>query len=109
MSCGLCFLQLQTPNLRVAGAGGHHALALEDEVITLDGNLVTNTAVDGVVLVLVRHVVGGGGTSVDLEEVGIVGLDDDAGHLATDAAEAVDAGLHAHLGRGVASSALGSD
>ena len=56
---------------------------------------------DGVVLVLVGHVVGGGRSGVDAHDVHVGVLHHDTGDQASDTSESVDThagGLHAHGG-----------
>mmetsp|Transcript_1324 Transcript_1324/g.2637 ORF Transcript_1324/g.2637 Transcript_1324/m.2637 type:complete len:394 (-) Transcript_1324:109-1290(-) len=86
--------------LGVAAAGGHNFLSVQHEEVSIDLNSSLGNAVDGVVLVLVSHVVGGGRSSVNGGEVAFLVLHHDAGHKTSDTSESVDShsGGHGHGG-----------
>ena len=92
--------------LGVAAAGGLDLLAVEDKEVAVDLDGSLGDAVDGVVLVLVGHVVGGGGTGVDGVEVGRIVIHDDAGDETADTAETVDAHAGGHGGGGTVGGGL---
>mmetsp|Transcript_46656 Transcript_46656/g.99004 ORF Transcript_46656/g.99004 Transcript_46656/m.99004 type:complete len:217 (+) Transcript_46656:672-1322(+) len=86
--------------LGVAAAGGLDLLAVEDKEVPIDLDGSLGDAVDGVVLVLVSHVVGGGRPSVDSAELDVIVLHHDTGYETSDTSEAVHthAGGHGHGG-----------
>mmetsp|Transcript_41165 Transcript_41165/g.129305 ORF Transcript_41165/g.129305 Transcript_41165/m.129305 type:complete len:235 (-) Transcript_41165:4-708(-) len=87
--------------LGVTGTGGDDALSIDDEIVTIDNNVSVVASVDGIVLELVGHVVRGGRSSVDLEELGLRILDHDTSNKAADTSKAVDtAGDSLHGGAG---------
>ena len=92
--------------LGVAAAGGLDLLAVEDKEVAVDLDGSLGDAVDGVVLVLVGHVVGGGGTGVDGVEVSVIVIHDDAGDETADTAETVDAHAGGHGGGGTVGGGL---
>lgn len=73
---------------------------VERTSVNLDSSL--GNSVDGVVLVLVGHVVGGGGSSVDGGKLAVIVLHHDTGDKTSDTSESVDShtGGHGH-GRAV--------
>lgn len=80
--------------LGVTATRGLDLLSVEDEevAVNVDGSL--GNSVDGVVLVLVGHVVGGGRSGVDcLKRAGVV-LHDDTGDKTSDTSESI----HSHSG-----------
>mmetsp|Transcript_12458 Transcript_12458/g.36725 ORF Transcript_12458/g.36725 Transcript_12458/m.36725 type:complete len:389 (-) Transcript_12458:198-1364(-) len=86
--------------LGVTAAGSLDLLAVEDKEVSINLDGALGNAVDGVVLVLVGHVVGGGRPGVDGAEGAVLVLHHDTGHEAADTSEAVDthAGGHLHGG-----------
>mmetsp|Transcript_21568 Transcript_21568/g.36986 ORF Transcript_21568/g.36986 Transcript_21568/m.36986 type:complete len:386 (+) Transcript_21568:167-1324(+) len=82
---------------RVTGVHGGHQAAINDETVISDLNSARVTAVDGVVLQLVSHVVVGG-TRVDHLEVGLRVGDQRTGDEATNTAKTVDTGVDGHGG-----------
>ena len=55
--------------LGVTLAGADDAVAVDDKIVTVNDGGAVEAAVDGVVLELVGHVVGGGGAGVDVDEL----------------------------------------
>lgn len=86
--------------LGVAAAGGLDLLSVEDKEVSIDVDGSLGGSVDGVVLVLVGHVVGGGGPGVDGLQGARVVLHDDTGDETSDTSEAVNShsGGHGHGG-----------
>mmetsp|Transcript_27631 Transcript_27631/g.56627 ORF Transcript_27631/g.56627 Transcript_27631/m.56627 type:complete len:414 (+) Transcript_27631:378-1619(+) len=86
--------------LGVTAARGLDLLAIEDKEVAINLNRALGNAVDGVILVLVCHVVGGGRPGVDGVEGAVLVLHHDTGHETANAAETVDthAGGHGHGG-----------
>ena len=86
--------------LGVAAAGSLDLLAVEDKEVSIDLDGTLGDSVDGVVLVLVGHVIGGGGTGVDSIALNGVVIHHDTGDKTADTAESVDshAGGHVHGG-----------
>mmetsp|Transcript_24226 Transcript_24226/g.46407 ORF Transcript_24226/g.46407 Transcript_24226/m.46407 type:complete len:222 (-) Transcript_24226:33-698(-) len=84
----------------VAAAGGLDLLSVQDEEISINLNGSLGDAMDGIVLVLVGHVVGGGRSGVDSVKLDVVILHHDTGHETSDTSESVDshAGSHGHGG-----------
>ena len=89
-----------TDFLRITAAGGLDFLSSKDKEVSINLNSLAGLSVDGVVLVLVRHVVWGGRTSVDGGEVAASIVHDDTGHETSNTSESVDshAGGHGHGG-----------
>jgi hypothetical protein len=87
--------------LGVAAAGSLDLLSVEDEEVSIDFNSLLGTSVNGVPLVLVRHVVGGGRTSVNGVEGALFVFHHDTGNETSDTSESVDShtgGFHGHGG-----------
>mmetsp|Transcript_27803 Transcript_27803/g.50675 ORF Transcript_27803/g.50675 Transcript_27803/m.50675 type:complete len:373 (-) Transcript_27803:66-1184(-) len=86
--------------LGVTAAGSLDLLAVEDKEVSIDLDSSLGNSVDGIVLVLVRHVISRGGTGVDTVELDIIVLHHDTGHETSDTSESVDshAGSHGHGG-----------
>mmetsp|Transcript_11498 Transcript_11498/g.23557 ORF Transcript_11498/g.23557 Transcript_11498/m.23557 type:complete len:384 (+) Transcript_11498:78-1229(+) len=88
---------------RVPAPGGGDLLAVDDKEVTLSLDGSIELSVDGVVLELVGHVVGGGTSGVDGIEVALSIVSNDTGHKTANAAESVDShagGLEGSGGRG---------
>lgn len=83
--------------LRLAGVGGLDSLSVDDHVITVNLKRSAPTAVDGVVLELVSHVLSSG-TGVDSLKVGAIVLDHNTGYETTDTAETIDTHVISHGG-----------
>jgi hypothetical protein len=85
----------------VTAAGSLDLLSVKDEEVSVDLNSLLGVSVDGIVLVLVGHVLGGGRTGVDSLEVAGIVLHHDTGHKTSNTSESVDthaSGSHAHGG-----------
>mmetsp|Transcript_27801 Transcript_27801/g.50670 ORF Transcript_27801/g.50670 Transcript_27801/m.50670 type:complete len:371 (-) Transcript_27801:70-1182(-) len=84
----------------VAAAGGLDLLSVQDEEISINLNGSLGDAMDGIVLVLVGHVVGGGRSGVDSVKLDVVILHHDTGHETSDTSESVHThtGGHGHAG-----------
>ena len=84
--------------LRVTAAGGLDFLSVEDEEISVNFDGLLGLTVDGVILVLVSHVIGSGRTGVDGSEVTVRVFHNDTSHETTDTSETVNThtGGHAH-------------
>jgi hypothetical protein len=90
-----------TDLLGVTAARSLDLLAVQDEEVAINLNGLLGLSVDGVVLVLVGHVVGGGRTSVDAHELNAIVFHHDTGDETTDTAESVNThanGFHLHGG-----------
>lgn len=89
-----------TDFLGVAASGGLDLLSVKDKEVSVDFYGLLGLSVDGVVLVLVRHVVGGGRSGVDTLQFAAFIFHHDTGHKTSDASESVDshAGGHGHGG-----------
>merc|ERR1712087_661622 len=75
--------------LRITASGSLDLVSVEDEEVSVNFDGSLGLSVDGIVLVLVGHVVGGGGTSVDgLELAGFV-FHHDTGDKTSDTSESV--------------------
>merc|ERR1719253_1396180 len=89
------------PNLLgVTAAGGLDLLSVQHEEVTINLDSSLGNAVDGIVLVLVGHVVSGGRTSVDGVELDVIVFHHDTRHKTSNMSEAVDthSGGHGHGG-----------
>merc|ERR1719310_315468 len=87
--------------LRVTASGSLDLVSVEDKEVSINFDGSLGLSVDGIVLVLVGHVVGGGRSSVDgLEVAGII-FHHDTGDKTSDTSESVDShsgGGHGHGG-----------
>ena len=87
--------------LRVTAARGLDLLAVKDKEVSVNLNGLLGLSVDGVVLVLVGHVVGGGGSGVDGLKVTRFVFHHDTGDETSDTSETVNThagGGHGHGG-----------
>lgn len=82
--------------LGVAASGGLDLLSVKDKEVSIDLNGLLSLSVDGVVLVLVSHVVGGGRTGVDSLQVAGLVFHHDTGDKTSNAAESVNSHSSAH-------------
>ena len=88
-----------TDFLRVTASGSLDFLSSEDQEISIDLDGLLGLSVDGVVLVLVGHVVGGGRSSVDGVHLAFLVFHHDTGYKTSDTSETVDThagGSHGH-------------
>mmetsp|Transcript_19189 Transcript_19189/g.29665 ORF Transcript_19189/g.29665 Transcript_19189/m.29665 type:complete len:392 (+) Transcript_19189:159-1334(+) len=87
---------------RIAAVGGGDLLSVEDQesFLGFDGSL--GDSVDGIVLVLVGHVIGGGRSSVDGVDFAVIVFHDDTGYKTSDTSESVDSHSGGHLHGGLA-------
>ena len=87
--------------LRVTAAGSLDLVSIEDKEVSVNFNGSLGLSVDGIILVLVGHVVGGGRSSVDgLELTGFI-FHHDSGDKTSDTSESVNShsgGGHGHGG-----------
>jgi hypothetical protein len=85
----------------VAAAGSKDLASIEDKEVTIDLDGLLGLSVDGIVLVLVSHVVGGGRTGVDAVKRASFILHHDTGYETSNTSESVDThtgGSHGHGG-----------
>mmetsp|Transcript_4289 Transcript_4289/g.4790 ORF Transcript_4289/g.4790 Transcript_4289/m.4790 type:complete len:304 (+) Transcript_4289:309-1220(+) len=80
--------------LRVTATRSQDLVSVEDKVISIDFDGLLGLSVDGIVFVLVSHVIRGGGTGVDGLEFALFVLHHDTGHKTSDTSETV----HTHTG-----------
>lgn len=83
--------------LGVTASGGLDFLSIEDEEVSVNLNSLLGLSVDGVVLVLVGHVVRGGRTGVDTVQGNVLVLHHDTGDETSDTSETVDSHTGGHL------------
>mmetsp|Transcript_17365 Transcript_17365/g.31439 ORF Transcript_17365/g.31439 Transcript_17365/m.31439 type:complete len:222 (-) Transcript_17365:71-736(-) len=86
--------------LGVAAAGGLDLLAVQDKEVSIDLDSSLGNTVDGIILVLVGHVVGGGRSGVDGAELDVIVFHHDTGYKTSDTSESVNThtGGHGHGG-----------
>ena len=89
-----------TDFLGVTASGSLDLLSVKDKEVSVNLNSLLGLSVDGIVLVLVGHVVGGGRSGVDSLEVAGLVLHHDTGHKTSDTSESVNShtGSHGHGG-----------
>mmetsp|Transcript_4092 Transcript_4092/g.2470 ORF Transcript_4092/g.2470 Transcript_4092/m.2470 type:complete len:373 (-) Transcript_4092:86-1204(-) len=83
--------------LRVTATGGHDLVSVKNKEVSINLNGSLGGSVDGVVLVLVGHVVRGGGTSVDGVQLAVLVVHDDTGDKTSDTSETVNSHSGGHL------------
>mmetsp|Transcript_24858 Transcript_24858/g.34734 ORF Transcript_24858/g.34734 Transcript_24858/m.34734 type:complete len:222 (+) Transcript_24858:561-1226(+) len=86
--------------LRVTATRSQDFVSVKDKVVSIDFDGLLGLSVDGIVFVLVGHVIGGGGTGVDGLKFALFVLHHDTGHKTSDTSETVDThtGGHGHGG-----------
>ena len=86
--------------LGVTAAGSLDLLSVKNKEVSVDLDSSLGDSVDGIVLVLVGHVISGGGTGVDGVELDVIVFHHDTGHKTSDTSESVNThtGGHGHGG-----------
>ena len=90
-----------TDFLRITASGGLDLLSVKDKEVSVNFDGLLGLSVDGIVLVLVRHVFGGGRSGVDGLELASIIFHHDTGDKTSDTSESVNShtgGGHGHLG-----------
>mmetsp|Transcript_27918 Transcript_27918/g.41391 ORF Transcript_27918/g.41391 Transcript_27918/m.41391 type:complete len:568 (-) Transcript_27918:151-1854(-) len=76
--------------LRVTATGSHDLLSVKNEEISINLYGSLSDSVDGIVLVLVSHVVGGSRSCVDSVQSGVLVFHDDTGDKTSNTSESID-------------------
>lgn len=86
--------------LGVTAAGSLDLVSVKNKEVSIDFDGSLGNSVDGIVLVLVGHVVGGGRSGVDGGKIDIIIFHHDTGHKTSDTSESVNThtGGHGHGG-----------
>ena len=86
--------------LRVTAAGSLDLLSVKNKEVSIDLDSSLGDSVDGIVLVLVGHVIGGGRSGVDGVELDVIVFHHDTGDKTSDTSESVNShtGGHGHGG-----------
>jgi hypothetical protein len=92
--------------LGVTAARSLDLVSVKDEEVTVDLNSLLGLSVDGVVLVLVGHVVRGGRTGVDAVELDVIVFHHDTGYETADTSESVNTGASDHGHGGIVGDTL---
>ncbi len=83
--------------LGVTAAGSHDLLSVKNEEVSINLNGSLGDSVDGIVLVLVGHVIRGGRSSVDSLKLTVLVVHDDTGYKTSNTSESVDSHSGGHL------------
>mmetsp|Transcript_16621 Transcript_16621/g.31483 ORF Transcript_16621/g.31483 Transcript_16621/m.31483 type:complete len:234 (+) Transcript_16621:634-1335(+) len=83
--------------LGVTATGGHDLLSVKNKEVSIDLNSLLGDSVNGIVLVLVSHVVGGSRSSIDSVHLAVLISHDDTGNKTSDTSESVNSHSSDHL------------
>mmetsp|Transcript_26978 Transcript_26978/g.47623 ORF Transcript_26978/g.47623 Transcript_26978/m.47623 type:complete len:221 (-) Transcript_26978:37-699(-) len=84
--------------LRVTASASLDLLSVQDQEVSINVNSLLGLSMDGIILVLVGHVVRGGRTSIDAFQVTRLIFHHDTGHKTSNATKSIDthSGAHGH-------------
>mmetsp|Transcript_28039 Transcript_28039/g.26889 ORF Transcript_28039/g.26889 Transcript_28039/m.26889 type:complete len:297 (-) Transcript_28039:60-950(-) len=82
--------------LRITTTGSHNLLSVKDEVVIIRLNSSLSNSVDGIILVLVCHVIRSGRSGIDSVKFGILVFHDDTGDKTSNTSETVDTHTSGH-------------